>query len=130
MKNAILLAGIGALALTVAGCGQSQPEKPAQEASAQAKPPEAPPPPPLDPDPTTQLPENLVTHDMMMKMEEDQKNWGRWGKDDDKGTLNLITQEKSKQAFKLAKEGISTRLYHFPDPVNLDKPLIDTLSIS
>lgn len=34
-------------------------------------------------------------------------NWGRWGKDDLLGTLNLITPEKRKQAYALAKEGIT-----------------------
>lgn len=32
-------------------------------------------------------------------------NWGRWGKEDMMGTLNLITPEKRKQAYALAKEG-------------------------
>jgi kynurenine formamidase len=34
-------------------------------------------------------------------------NWGRWGKDDLLGTLNLITPEKRRQAGALIKEGIS-----------------------
>ena len=29
-------------------------------------------------------------------------NWGRWGKDDQRGTLNLITADKRKQAMRLA----------------------------
>ena len=33
-------------------------------------------------------------------------NWGRWGKDDQLGTLNLITPEKRQQALALAKRGI------------------------
>ena len=33
-------------------------------------------------------------------------NWGRWGADDERGTLNLITQEKRQQAASLAREGI------------------------
>jgi len=32
-------------------------------------------------------------------------NWGRWGKDDQLGTLNLITQQKRQQALALAKRG-------------------------
>src|SRR5580658_1362358 len=32
-------------------------------------------------------------------------NWGRWGKDDQLGTLNLITPAKRKQALALVKEG-------------------------
>ena len=34
-------------------------------------------------------------------------NWGRWGSDDELGTLNLITPEKRAQAGRLVKEGIS-----------------------
>jgi kynurenine formamidase len=32
-------------------------------------------------------------------------NWGRWGKDDQLGAVNLITQEKRRQAMALAKTG-------------------------
>ncbi len=34
-------------------------------------------------------------------------NWGRWGADDELGTLNLITPEKRAQAGALVREGIS-----------------------
>jgi kynurenine formamidase len=37
-------------------------------------------------------------------------NWGRWGDDDMRGTLNLITPEKRKQAAALVQEGISVSL--------------------
>lgn len=37
-------------------------------------------------------------------------NWGRWGKDDQLGTLNLITPEKRAQAAKLVKRGVSVSL--------------------
>ena len=77
-------------------------------------------------DPTTQMPERLVTHEQMLEWFEEQKNWGRWGPDDDRGTLNLITPEKTTEAVALVTEGISVRLYHFPDPVNLDEPMLDT----
>src|SRR3982751_493807 len=33
-------------------------------------------------------------------------NWGRWGKDDQLGTLNLITPQKRQQALALAKRGV------------------------
>ena len=39
-------------------------------------------------------------------------NWGRWGKADQIGTLNLITAEKRKQALKLARDGVSVSLAH------------------
>ena len=37
-------------------------------------------------------------------------NWGRWGKDDQIGTLNLITPRKRIQAAGLVKEGVSVSL--------------------
>jgi hypothetical protein len=39
-------------------------------------------------------------------------NWGRWGKDDQLGTLNLITPQKRKDALKLVKEGVPVSLAH------------------
>src|SRR5947209_18092388 len=37
-------------------------------------------------------------------------NWGRWGKDDELGAVNLITAAKRKQAAGLVKEGASFSL--------------------
>ena len=37
-------------------------------------------------------------------------NWGRWGKDDQMGALNLITPAKRRQAAALVREGISVSL--------------------
>lgn len=37
-------------------------------------------------------------------------NWGRWGKDDELGTLNLITPQKRVQAASLVREGLSVSL--------------------
>jgi kynurenine formamidase len=39
-------------------------------------------------------------------------NWGRWGKDDQLGALNLITAEKRREAARLVREGISVSLAH------------------
>jgi kynurenine formamidase len=39
-------------------------------------------------------------------------NWGRWGKDDQRGTLNLITPAKRKQAAALVKDGVTVSLAH------------------
>ena len=33
-------------------------------------------------------------------------NWGRWGKDDERGTLNLLTPETRKRALAAAKDGL------------------------
>ncbi len=37
-------------------------------------------------------------------------NWGRWGKDDELGAINLITPAKRKSAAALVKEGVSVSL--------------------
>jgi kynurenine formamidase len=57
------------------------------------------------------LPTQLKATDID-KMMTDLSNWGRWGKDDQRGTLNLITPAKRKQAAGLVREGISVSLAH------------------
>jgi len=47
--------------------------------------------------------------DAMMK---ELSNWGRWGKDDQLGAMNLVTPAKRKQAAALVKEGVSVSLAH------------------
>ena len=42
-------------------------------------------------------------------------NWGRWGPDDERGALNLITPQKSIQAAALVQEGATVSVSH---PVN------------
>ena len=37
-------------------------------------------------------------------------NWGRWGEDDELGTLNLVTPEKSKAATALVREGVTVSM--------------------
>ena len=37
-------------------------------------------------------------------------NWGRWGKEDQRGTINLITAAKRKQAAALVREGVAVSL--------------------
>src|SRR6476469_6697547 len=44
------------------------------------------------------------------KWKTDLSNWGRWGKDDQLGAINLITQAKRKQAASLVKEGVAVSL--------------------
>lgn len=39
-------------------------------------------------------------------------NWGRWGKDDELGALNLITSEKRRAAAALVTEGVTVSLAH------------------
>lgn len=44
------------------------------------------------------------------KLMQDISNWGRWGKDDELGTLNLITQAKRQAAARLVRKGITVSL--------------------
>ena len=46
-------------------------------------------------------------------------NWGRWGTEDELGTLNLITPEKRKQAAALVKSGIVVSLAPETMPVKI-----------
>src|SRR5262245_35054157 len=45
---------------------------------------------------------------------QDVKNWGRWGADDQLGSINLIRAAKRKQALSLAKTGQTVSLVHNP----------------
>ena len=56
--------------------------------------------------------------DAMMKS---LSNWGRWGKADELGTINLITPEKRKSAAALATEGVSVSMARKLNP-NADVP--------
>jgi kynurenine formamidase len=52
----------------------------------------------------------IVTKEAVDKWMSQLSNWGRWGKDDQLGTVNLITASKRKEALSLAKEGVSFSL--------------------
>src|ERR1039457_2848335 len=54
-------------------------------------------------------PRNLTKEDVDRWMTE-LSNWGKWGKDDQAGTINLITPAKRKAAAALVKEGIAVSL--------------------
>jgi kynurenine formamidase len=51
-----------------------------------------------------------VTREDILRWQVELSNWGRWGKDDQIGALNLITPEKRRQAAALVKEGVSVSL--------------------
>ena len=51
-----------------------------------------------------------VTQADVERWKQELTNWGRWGADDERGTLNLITPEKRRQAAALVREGISVSL--------------------
>src|SRR5436309_1554547 len=56
------------------------------------------------------VPHPLVTKTEYERWQVDLSNWGRWGKDDEMGTLNLITPAKRKQAAALVKDGFPVSL--------------------
>ena len=53
-----------------------------------------------------------VTQSDVERWKQELTNWGRWGADDEIGTLNLITPEKRRQAAALVREGVSVSLAH------------------
>ncbi len=53
-----------------------------------------------------------VTNADVEKWMTELSNWGRWGKDDQLGAINLITEAKRKEAAALVKEGISISMAH------------------
>jgi len=55
-------------------------------------------------------PHAVVTKAIFEQWMTDLSNWGRWGKDDEMGAMNLITPAKRKQAAGLVKEGTSFSL--------------------
>ncbi|MBZ5607535.1 MAG: cyclase family protein [Acidobacteriia bacterium] len=55
----------------------------------------------------------VITIEQVNKWETELSNWGRWGKDDERGSLNLITPQKQVQAAKLVKDGVTVTLAHF-----------------
>ncbi len=63
--------------------------------------------------PSTQDPLVLVTLETLGNWEKELSNWGRWGPDDQRGTLNLITPEKTRQAAALVQIGETVTLQHF-----------------
>jgi hypothetical protein len=90
MSAAVVVAAIACLAASASSMGaQSQP---------------------FTAHPSTQEPRRLVTLDMLKQWERELSNWGRWGKEDQRGLLNLITPEKTKQALTLVKEGKTVTL--------------------
>ncbi|MGH9505155.1 MAG: cyclase family protein [Terriglobales bacterium] len=53
-------------------------------------------------------------------MVESLSNWGRWGKSDERGALNLITPQKRQAAAREVEEGISVSLAHNVIKTKLD----------
>src|SRR5579871_5780568 len=61
---------------------------------------------------TTDNPAHKMTKEDVDRWMTELSNWGRWGKDDELGTLNLITPAKRKEAAGLVKEGYPVSLAH------------------
>ncbi len=52
----------------------------------------------------------MITQAQYERWQKELSNWGRWGKDDEMGTLNLITPAKRKQAAALVRDGFTVSL--------------------
>jgi hypothetical protein len=78
---------------------------------------------PFEAHPSTQEESIKVTLETLAGWEQELSNWGRWGPDDQRGTLNLITAAKTKQAASLVLSGESVTLQHF---VTTEPPAIDS----
>jgi kynurenine formamidase len=63
----------------------------------------------LSAQPASRAPRNAEEFDALFQQV---KNWGRWGKDDQLGSANLVTVAKRKQAVALVKDGITVSLAH------------------
>lgn len=64
---------------------------------------------------------------------EEISNWGRWGDDDELGTLNLLTPEKRRAATRLVQDGVSVSLARVLDTeenARNPRPFRQELSIS
>src|SRR5438552_7355070 len=60
--------------------------------------------------PQSTVADHKVSPQQFDQWKKDLNNWGRWGKDDEIGTMNFITPAKRKQAAALVKEGFSVSL--------------------
>lgn len=67
----------------------------------------------FEPHPSTQAPSVRVTLQTLEEWESSLSNWGRWGQNDQRGTLNFITPEKTRQAALLVEDGVTVSLAHF-----------------
>jgi kynurenine formamidase len=64
-----------------------------------------------------------VTPEQYERWKKELSNWGRWGKQDEIGALNLITPAKRKQAAALVRDGVSVSLAGDADTVQaVDNP--------
>lgn len=65
----------------------------------------------------------FVTEAQFQRWQQELSNWGRWGPDDEIGTLNLITPAKRQQAAALVKSGVTVSLARTADTEeSIDNP--------
>jgi kynurenine formamidase len=51
-----------------------------------------------------------ITADMIATWMKELSNWGRWGKDDERGAMNLVTPASRRAALALVRDGVSVSL--------------------
>ena len=56
------------------------------------------------------MPGQIPTEEEVLGYFQKFSNWGRWGDDDELGTPNLITPEKTRSALATVQEGVSVSL--------------------
>lgn len=54
-----------------------------------------------------------LTIEQVNKWETELSNWGKWGPDDERGSLNFVTPQKTAEASKLVKDGVVVSLARF-----------------
>ena len=68
----------------------------------------------------------LPTEEEVRSWIRERRNWGRWGKDDQRGAMNLVTPEKRVAAARLVKSGRSVSLSRpFPKDRNVDREVAE-----
>ena len=71
------------------------------------------PPPPVHTQGRTTM-TTIATEEDFFRALKELSNWGRWGKDDQLGSANLVTAQKRKHAVALVKTGTTVSLAHNP----------------
>jgi len=72
-----------------------------------------------------------VTAAMVERWMTELSNWGRWGKQDQMGAVNLITPAKRKRAASLVKDGVSVSLARNTETekaADNDSPFVHTMT--
>jgi Putative cyclase len=57
-----------------------------------------------------------LTIEQVNKWETELSNWGKWGPEDERGSLNFVTPQKTIEAMRLAKDGVVVSLARFASP--------------